>query len=120
LERVLEVQGLVRGEAHGAIRTGYAYWTYRICWDKELPPKGERREGKRKKIRFIFVFRKESRVAQASLKLAVDKEDLELPTSCLHPSSPILTHRGRLSLSALSPRWPQTCNPPASVFQVLE
>lgn len=89
---MLEVQGLtVRGEAHGAIRTGYAYWTHRICWDKKLPPKGERREGKRKKIRLIFVFRKDFHVAQASLKLAVDEDGLELLTSCLHPSSPILT-----------------------------
>lgn len=30
LERVLEVQGSVRGEAHGAIGASYAYWTHHI------------------------------------------------------------------------------------------
>lgn len=74
----------------GARETDYAYWTHHIGWDKKLPPKGERGEGKRKKITFVFVFRKESGITQAGLKLYINEDDLGHFISCYYPSSPVI------------------------------
>lgn len=72
------------GEARGAkdtdMHTGLTTLVGTInCLRRE---KGGR---KRKKITFVFVFRKESDITQAGLKLHSNEDDLGHFISCLHP-----------------------------------